>query len=72
MIKPNMSTGRVWGAYESTKGRWTRARKYEADNLVDCRVAASDPSDACRQQHGGAGNCEVLFPRPFAASVVVC
>jgi hypothetical protein len=32
----------------STTGCWMRARKYEVDNLVDCRVAASDPSDACR------------------------
>jgi hypothetical protein len=73
MIKPNMSTGRVCvGAYESTTSRWMLARKYEVDNLVDCRVAASDPSDVCRQQLGDVGYCEGLFPRPFAASVVVC
>jgi len=45
---------------------------WKVDNLVDWRVAASDPSDACRQQLGSVGNCEGLFPRPFAASLVVC
>src|SRR5258708_39197868 len=35
----------------SITGCWMRTRKYGVENLVDCRVTASDPSDACRQHN---------------------
>jgi hypothetical protein len=40
------SDGIVLDGQAINAGASQQARKYEVDNLVDCRVAASDPSDA--------------------------
>ena len=55
---------------ELAKARRGRRENMKSTPLVDCRVAASDPRDACRQQQSLGWRCRRLrgtIPRPFAA-----